>query len=66
MEEENLSKTYEVFLDECKYLEECKMYLKRGIVVPKTIHGKTLSDYLVIDTHQSKNRKFFIQKLVFN
>ncbi|CAF0820877.1 unnamed protein product [Brachionus calyciflorus] len=51
LEEEDLTKTYEVFLDECKYLEECKLYLKRGIIVPKTIHGKTLSDYLVIDTN---------------
>ncbi|RNA40223.1 hypothetical protein BpHYR1_016366 [Brachionus plicatilis] len=57
LEEENLSKTYETFLDECRYLEECKLYLKRGIIVPKTIHGKTLSDYLVIEPRLSEHEK---------
>jgi uncharacterized membrane protein len=50
LEEENLSKTYEIFLNECRYLEESKIYLKRGIAIPKTIHGKTLAEYLVINT----------------
>jgi hypothetical protein len=44
-----LFKTYDSFLNECKYLEECKLYINRGIQVPKTIHGKKLTDYLVID-----------------
>lgn len=49
LEEESLLKTYQTFLNECKHLEECKLYLNRGIQVPKTIHGKNLIDYLVID-----------------
>ena len=50
LEDEELTKTYTTFLDECKHLDECKMYIKRGLHVPRTIHGKTLVDYLVIDT----------------
>ena len=49
MDTENLTKTHETFLDECKYLEEARIYLKKGIQVPKTIHGKTLEDFLVIN-----------------
>ena len=54
LEEESLTNTYETFLNECKYLEECKAYLKRGVVVPKTIHGKKLTEYLVIDTSENR------------
>ena len=49
MNNENLVKTHEAFLDECKHLEEAKDYIKKGFSVPKTIHGKTLEEYLVIN-----------------
>lgn len=54
LEEENLIKTYDSFLNECKYLEECKLYINRGIQVPRTIHGKKLIDFLVIDLNSSE------------
>jgi hypothetical protein len=49
LDNENLVKTHEAFLDECKHLEEAKDYIKKGFSVPKTIHGKTLEEYLVIN-----------------
>lgn len=52
LREENLSKTYATFLDECKYLDECKGFFKQGRTLPKTIHGKTLSQYLVISADE--------------
>ena len=52
LKEENLSKTYSTFLDECKYLDECKGFFKQGRTLPKTIHGKTLSQYLVISADE--------------
>ena len=48
LKEENLVKTYDTFLNECKYLDECKGFFKLGRTLPKTIHGKTLNQYLVI------------------
>lgn len=48
-----MKKTYSAFLDESKYLIECKEYLTRGISIPKTIHGRTLTEYLVIDTDRT-------------
>jgi hypothetical protein len=48
LEDEQLSKSKEAFLNECSYLQEYKIYKQRGIKVPKTIHGKTLSEYLII------------------
>lgn len=48
-----MKKTYSAFLDESKYLIECKEYLSRGISIPKTIHGRTLTEYLVIDTDRT-------------
>lgn len=53
LDEEGLKKTHAQFLDECRYLEECKYYFKRGIAVPKTIHGKTLFDYLIVDPEKN-------------
>lgn len=44
-----MKQTYAAFLDECKYLAECREYLSRGIGIPKTIHGKTLAEFLVIE-----------------
>ena len=49
LESEGLLKTQEIFLDECRHLEEAKIYIKKGFSVPKTIHGKTLEEYLVIN-----------------
>ena len=49
LDSENLTKTHGIFLEECKYLEEAKSYIKKGYSVPKTIHGKTLEEYLVIN-----------------
>jgi len=49
LDDENLVKTHEAFLDECKHLEEARDYYKNGFSVAKTIHGKTLEDYLVIN-----------------
>ena len=51
LEEENLNGTYELFLNECKYLNECKQYLNSGIDFKKTIHGRTLKQYLLTSTH---------------
>lgn len=48
-EQENLTKTYETFLEECKYLEECNLYHKKTIPFSKHIDGKTLKDYLLIN-----------------
>ncbi len=47
--EEGLKDTAQKFLDECKYLEECRAHYKRGLNIPKTIHGKSLLDYLFYD-----------------
>lgn len=49
LEGEGLKKTHGLFLNECKYLEECKYYVARGISIPKTIHGKKLEDFLRFD-----------------
>ncbi|CAF0869417.1 unnamed protein product [Brachionus calyciflorus] len=46
LEEENLHKTYETFLAESKYLDECRIYLKKGIKFQKTVHGKNLIQHL--------------------
>ncbi len=55
--EEGLKTTAQQFLDECKYLEECRAYYKRGLNVPKTIHGKCLLDYLFYDPKGSLELK---------
>jgi hypothetical protein len=44
-----LIKSHEIFLEECKYLEEARIYIKKGFSMPKTIHGKRLEDFLVIN-----------------
>lgn len=49
MEEENLKRTYETFLNECKYLEECKFYHQKSLQFSKKINGKTLKDFLLIN-----------------
>lgn len=49
LEDEGYTKTYAQFLKECTELKECRFYLDRGIALPKTIHGKTLFDYLSFD-----------------
>lgn len=49
-----MKQTYTAFLDECKYLAECREYLSRGIGIPKTIHGKTLAEFLVIERDELK------------
>jgi len=51
LDEEKYSNTYESFLNECRYLEECKIYLKQGISLPKTIHGKKLNEFLVLGSN---------------
>ena len=53
LEDEELPKTKATFLDECKYLSEYKIYMKRGIKIPRTIHGKNIYQYLVVT--QSSN-----------
>ena len=45
-EEQSLPKSFETFLNECKYLEECRIYKQRGINFQKTVHGKTLTEHL--------------------
>jgi len=37
------------------FKEECKIYLKQGIALPRTIHGKKLSDYLVFGNSEQSN-----------
>ena len=53
LEEENCPKTYKSFLEECKLLSECQFSIKHGLAFVKTIHGKTLKEFL-----QSKQHHF--------
>lgn len=46
LEDEQLFKTYETFLCECKYLEECRIYSEKGIKFQKSVHGKNLMEHL--------------------
>ncbi len=49
LEENGNKRAYKEFLEECKYLLETKESLKLGISLPKTIHGKTLKDFLRVN-----------------
>lgn len=46
MEDEELYKSYNVFLNECKHLEECRRYVNKGIQFSTSIHGKNLRQLL--------------------
>ncbi len=63
LDEEKYPKTYDTFLNECRYLEECKIYLKQGISLPRTIHGKKLTEYLVLERSQNEPSNF-IEKTI--
>ena len=66
MESEELVKTHEIFLEECKHLEEAKIYIKKGFSVPKTIHGKTLEEYLVINRKDLGKETFKNSNMLFD
>jgi len=53
LEEENCPITYRTFLDECKYLKECKYAHGKGLIFQKTIHGKSLKDFFKSEIHLS-------------
>jgi hypothetical protein len=46
LEEELLFETYTTFLTECKHLEECRLYIDKGIQFSTKVHGKTLRQFL--------------------
>lgn len=46
LEEEKLANTFRSLLFECPYLKECRVCFEKGIQFPKTVHGKTLIDYV--------------------
>lgn len=46
LEEEQLFESYNSFLKECKHLNECQLYIRKGIQFSTKIHGKTLRQFL--------------------
>jgi hypothetical protein len=55
LEDEELFNTYNSFINECKHLEECHIYISRGIQFSTKIHGKDLKEYLSDYSKQPKN-----------
>ena len=46
LEEEQLFESYNSFLKECQFLNECQIYIRKGIQFSTKIHGKTLRQFL--------------------
>ena len=68
LEDQKWTDTYKVFLTECQNLKEMREFMSENKRTPRTVHNKTLEEYLVIEKFKTCNfiyQKFFFIKKFF-